>query len=143
MLAEHPQEWLFRWGCRRFLQKSYATEYILIRGDMVPHLLPELHYAPHQKAWLAFGRQISLLHPELKSFGVGHCLLLLEFPDVPAGEFRVGWWQEILLGKTWWCRWGLVIILYLVSFTCPLRESKRGPYLMCQFFMVIHSMKHH
>ena len=112
---------LFRWGCGRFLQKSYATEYILIReGNVALHLLPELHYTPRQKAWLTFGRQISLLCPKLKSFGIGHCLLLLQFLDIPAGKFRVGWWQKIPSAKTWQCWWGLVIILHLVSFTCPL-----------------------
>ena len=90
MLAGHPQEWSLWVGLWEFLWKSYATEYILIReGDIALHLFPELHYAPHQKAWLTFGRQVGLLCPELKSFGVGHCLLPLEFLDVLGGEFGV------------------------------------------------------
>ena len=46
-----------------FLWKSYSIEYILIREDVTLHLLPELYYAPHQKAWftstggLAFSAQ--------------------------------------------------------------------------------------
>ena len=42
-----------------FLWKSHDIEDVLIsEGDVTFHLLPELHYAPCQKAWLALSRQI-------------------------------------------------------------------------------------
>ena len=62
------------WG---LLQKSHATEDILISGEITFHLLPELHYAPCQKMWLALSRQIGFFHPKLEGFGIGHHLLLL------------------------------------------------------------------
>ena len=83
MLAGCPQEWLCWVGLWGVLWKSYTTEYILIReGDVVLHLLPELHYTPCQKAWFTSSRWVSLLHSELKSLGIGHHLLLLEFLDI-------------------------------------------------------------
>ena len=133
----------FGWDYGGFLQKSYATECTLIReGDIALHLLPQLHYPPCKKAWFFSGRWVGLLCPELKSLGIGHHLILLEFLDILAGKARVGQQQETPLVKTQQCHWGLVIILYPVLFTHPLQESKRGPYLTCQFFVVIHSRNH-
>ena len=129
----------FGLGYGGFLQKSYATEYVLIsEGDVALHLLPELHYAPHQKVWLALSRQIGLFSPKLEGFGIGHHLLLLQFPDVLAGKFGVRRWWETLSMKAQWCQWGLVIILYLVPFASPSGELERGLHLTCQFLVVIY-----
>ena len=102
------------------------------------HLFLELYYTPCGKVWFTSSRQISLLHPELKGPGVCHCLLTLDFLDILAGKDRVRQWKEILLAKTWQCKWSLVVILHLASPTHPFWESKRGVYLTCQLFMVVH-----
>ena len=74
-----------------FLRKSHATGDVLIaEGDVALHLLPELPYAPHQKAWLAPSRWIGFFCPKLEGFGIGHHLFLLQFSDVLAGELGVG-----------------------------------------------------
>ena len=110
-------------GFMGFLRKSKATEDVLIiEGDIALHLLPELPYAPQQKVWLAPSRQIGFFCPKLEGFGIGHCLLPLQFSDVPAGKLGVGQWQETLMMKAWWCWWGLVVIFNPVPLTNPLRE---------------------
>ena len=106
---------LLGWRCRCLLQKSHTLKHILIReGGVTPHLFPKLFYTPHQQAWFPYSRQINFLCPELKSSGICHHLLMLDFPNVPTSKDRVGWWQEVLLEKTWWCRWGLLVVLHLV-----------------------------
>ena len=127
-------------GDRGFLWESHTTEDILFReGDLTPHLPPELHYTPCQKAWLALSRQIGFFCPKLEGLGIGHHLLLLHFSDVSAGKLTVRWQQETLPTDAWQCRWGLMVILNMVPFADLLWEFERGPHLLCQFFMVIHS----
>ena len=46
------------------------------------------------------------------------------------------------MAKTWQCQWGLVVILHQASFTHTVWELKRGLYLMCQLFMVVHPGNH-
>ena len=76
--------------------------------------------------------------PKLEGFGIGHHLLLLQFPDVLAGKLGVRWWQETLLMKAQWCQWGLIVILNMVPFADLPWEFERGLHLPCQFLIVIH-----
>ena len=139
MLAGHSWGGFLGLGYQGFLWKSHASEGILIsEGDIMFHLLPELHYAPCQKGWLTLSRWIGFFHPKLEGFGKGHHLLLLQFSDIPAREFGVRQWQETLPLKAQWCWWGLVVILNPVPFADPSGELKRGPHPPCQFLMVIH-----
>ena len=129
---------LLGWDHKGFFWKSYALENILIgEGDVALHLFLKVYHAPHQKVWFTPSRQINLLCPELKGPGICHDLLMLNFLDILACKDRIWWWQKILQVKAQWYRWGLMVILHLVLFTCPLWESERGPYLMCHLFIVI------
>ena len=51
---------------------------------------------------------------------------------------RQRWWQEVLLEKTWQCRWGLMVVLHLVQLDCPYRKPKQGLHLLCQLLMVFY-----
>ena len=96
-----------RSGCLQLvLQESFwwgytAQDGIIREGDIRLHHFPQLQDAPHQKAWLAWGRQVGLLHPELEGLCITHCFLQLLLSDIPAGELWI-WWQE----KTFWQRHG-------------------------------------
>ena len=115
-------------------------EDVLIReGDITFHLLPELHYAPCQKAWLALSRQIGFFHTKLEGLDIHHHLLPLQFPDVLADKFRVRQWQETLPVEARQCQWGLIVILNMVTFSDLPWEFERGPHLPLQFLMVIYS----
>ena len=105
---------------RGSLQEGHTTEDVLISEiDITFYLLPELHYAPCQKAWLALSRQIGFFCPKLEGLSIGHWFFSLQFLYVLTGEFGVRWWQETLLLKTRQCQWSLVIILNTVPFTDP------------------------
>ena len=118
--------------------ESHTTEDIFVSEKDIIYHLPEFHYAPCQKAWLALSRWIVFFCPKLEGFGIGHSLLPLQFPDVLAGEFGVRQWQETLPMKAQQCQWGLMIILYMVPFADLLWEFERGPHLPSQFLMVIY-----
>ena len=101
---------LFGWGYGRFLWKSHTTEYILVReGDVALHLLPELHNAPNQKAWLAFSRQVGLLHPELQDFWHRPPSSPTVVPRCPSrwiwqlgGGRKFFQWRHSSAGGAWW-----------------------------------------
>ena len=103
---------LFWWDDRGSLWGCYALEHILIRGEIVLHLLLKFKDAPHQKVWFALSRWVNLFCPKLKGMGVCYHLLTLYLPDVPASKDGIGWWQEVLLAKAWQCRQSLMVILY-------------------------------
>ena len=96
MLVGHSWGGFLWLGGQGFLQESNATEDVLIsKGNITFHILPELHYISHQKAWLALSRQIGFFHPKLEGFGIGHHLLLLQLPDVLAVT-----WNQVVAGNS-------------------------------------------
>ena len=65
---------------RLVLQESFQWGYtiqdgIIKGGDIMFHHFPQHQDVPCQKAWLAQGRQVGLLCPELEGLHIGHCFL--------------------------------------------------------------------
>ena len=103
------------WNGRHLLWKGHAFKHFLIsEGEVTPHLFSELFYTLHQQVWPPSSRQIHFLHPKLKGSGICHHLFTLDFLNVPTSKDGGRWWQEVLLEKTWQCRWGLMVVLQLV-----------------------------
>ena len=69
----------FQWG--------YTIQDGVIKGGNVMfHHLPQFEDAPCQEAWLTQCRWVGFLHPILESLCIGHGLLQLFLPDIPAWE---------------------------------------------------------
>ena len=87
-----PEMVVSSWYSRNPSSGTTLTQDSIIReGDVRLCYFSQLQDAPHQKAWLAWGRQVGLLHPELECLHIGHCFLQLCLPDILAGELCI--WQ--------------------------------------------------